>query len=142
MFRLPATKAGEVRLSRPANLPREMRLDLADEPRSIINQASVKLQQRGAGFDLFERSGRAIDAADADQRDLAARCAINASQHDRRSPKYGTSRKAAGFLCLRVLQAVTRQRRVGDGNAVDAVSDAGTRTLFHGSVLPASCSQR
>ena len=71
----------------PANLPREMRLDLADEPRSVINQARVELQQRGAGFDLFECSGRAVDAADADQRDLAARRAEDTRQHDRRTPK-------------------------------------------------------
>ena len=46
-------------------------LDAADQRRAFEHQPGIELEQRGAGLDLGERRLAGIDAADADQRQLA-----------------------------------------------------------------------
>ena len=60
-------------------------LDAADQPRPFEHESGIELDQRRPGLDLGERRLAGIDAADADQRQLALRDLIDAREHARRA---------------------------------------------------------
>ena len=67
-------------------------LDALDQAGALVDQAGVELHERGAGLDLGERRRAAVDAADADERDLPRRCLMHAREHDGRAMEQRTPR--------------------------------------------------
>ena len=55
-----ATNCSEAGISAALKLCRKERFDLADETGPFIDEARIKLQQCGTGFDFFERTLAAI----------------------------------------------------------------------------------
>ena len=95
--------------------------DVARQARPLEHHRRIKLQQRGAGFELGARRLRPIDATRADQRKLALDPQINPRQHTRGKIEQGPAREPAGLPRRGlVAQAVgPRDRGVRHDQAVD-----------------------
>ena len=107
-----------------ANLLGNAQVDVSDPIRAAVNQRRISLQQGGAGGDALPRLLRRLDAADADQRQLAADVAVQQPQHLQRAGGDGRAGDAAGTHLLhdrrRGLQALARNGRVRGHDAGQA----------------------
>ena len=100
--------------------------DVARERRAAIDEAGVGLHQRGAGANLLVGVGAARDAADADDRQVAAAQSMQRA-HDRRRP--GAQRRPAEAAGLARLAVAARQHAAVDGGV--GGDDAGDALRAH-----------
>src|SRR5437899_10499782 len=78
---MASANCGEAGLFAALKLCRKERFDLADEAGPFVDEARIKLQQCGAGFDFFECALAAVDATNADERNFSVRRFENARAH-------------------------------------------------------------
>src|SRR6185437_3085003 len=77
---------------------RELLLDALDEAGSVKDQRAIELHQRGTGADLLVGVGARGDAADADDRQLAAGEAIHLGEQRRRGLEERRAAQPAGLV--------------------------------------------
>src|SRR5690348_14977647 len=107
----------------PQQVP-QLGFHLSDESRSLVDEAGVKLDQARAGLDMAERVVGARDAANADDRQLAASMAIDRRDQLARERQQRLAAEPALVIAshpgLRALE-----RGVAHDDAVEAQLDRG-----------------
>src|SRR5579883_1935226 len=99
---------------------REVALDAPDQSGSFVDQCGVELDEARAGANLRIGVRAARDAADADQRDVAASAPPHLREERGRGGEQGFAAEASGFTRMAALEIRRpRHRRVRDDHAVD-----------------------